>query len=84
MMVFTQPPYLAGCTVRHASTLITGQVEVGRTGTLVASSRSKETEVATASIVRLAWVVEHWQRDRQSGNIMSDCMDISQHKIAVL
>lgn len=31
--------YLAGRTVGHACTLITGQIEVGGTGALVASSR---------------------------------------------
>lgn len=39
MIMFAQPLYLAGCTVGHAGTLIIGQVEVGGTGTLVASSR---------------------------------------------
>lgn len=59
MMMFTQPPYLAGGAVGHASTLIIGQVEVGGTGTLVASSRREEAKVTAAAVVRLARVVEH-------------------------
>lgn len=51
--------YLAGCAVGHAGTLITGEVEVGRTGTLVASTGRQETEVAAATIVYLTWVVGH-------------------------
>ncbi len=57
--MFAQPLYLAGCAVGHAGALITGQVEVGGTGTLVASSRREEAEVAAAAVVRLARVVEH-------------------------
>ena len=57
MMMFTQLPHLAGGAVGHACTLITGQVEVGGTGTLVPSSRREEAEVTAAAIVRLARVV---------------------------
>lgn len=74
--MFTQPPYLAGCAVGHASALIIGQVEVGGTGTLVASSRREEAKVAAAAIVRLAWVVEHWERDGGRRNVLtSDCTE---------
>lgn len=58
-MMFKQPPYLAGCAVGHAGTLITGKVEVSGTGTLVASTRRQETEVTAATIVCLTWMVEH-------------------------
>lgn len=51
--------YLAGRAVRHARPLITGQVEVGGAGALVASSRREQTEVTAATVVRLARVVEH-------------------------
>lgn len=63
-MMFT---HLAGCTIGHASTLVTGQVEVGGTGTLVASSRREEAEVTAAAVVRLARVVEHWERHGKTG-----------------
>ena len=59
MMVFAQPLYLAGCAVGHAGALIIGQVEVGGTGALVASSRREQAEVTAATVVRLARVVEH-------------------------
>lgn len=74
MIVFAQPLYLAGCTVGHAGTLIIGQVEVGGTGTLVASSRREEAEVAAAAVVRLARVVEHWQRDGKRGHVLITCL----------
>lgn len=51
--------YLAGCAVGHAGTLIIGKVEVGGTGTLVASARRQEAEVAATTIVRLTRVVGH-------------------------
>lgn len=57
--MFAQSPYLTGCAVGHAGTLIIGQVEVGWTGALVASSRREETEVTAATVVRLARVVEY-------------------------
>lgn len=57
--MFARPLYLAGCTVGHAGTLIVGQVEVGGTGTLVASSRGEKAEVTAAAIVRLTRVVKH-------------------------
>jgi len=53
------PPYLAGCTVGHASAVIICQEEVGGTGTLVAPSRREEAEVTAAAVVCLARVVEH-------------------------
>lgn len=59
MRMFAQLLYLAGCTVGHAGALVTGQVEVGGTGTLVTSSRREEAQVAAAAIVRLARMVEH-------------------------
>lgn len=58
-----QSLYLAGGTVGHAGTLITGQVEVGGTGTLVASSGGEKAEVTAAAVVGLTRVVEHWKRD---------------------
>lgn len=74
MMMFTQPPYLAGCAVGHAGALVAGQVEVGGTGTLVASSRREEAEVTAAAVVRLARVVEHWGGDRNV--LTSGCTDV--------
>lgn len=59
MRMCAQLLYLAGCAVGHAGALVTGQVEVGGTGTLVTSSGREEAQVAAAAIVRLARVVEH-------------------------
>lgn len=73
--MFAQPSYLAGCAVGHASTLIVGQVEVGRAGALVTSSRREKAEVTAAAVVRLARVVEHWGRDGKT---------TCQHRIKVL
>lgn len=53
--------YLAGCAVGHAGALIVGQVEVGGTGTFVASSRRQQTQVTAASVVGLTWMVQHWR-----------------------
>lgn len=69
--MFTQPPYLAGCTVGHAGALIIGQVEVGGTGAFVASSRREETEVTAAAVVCLARVIEHCERDRKIRNVLT-------------
>lgn len=64
------PLYLAGRAVGHAGALVAGQVEVGWTGALVAAAGGEQTEVAAAAVVGLAWVVEHWEgekdRDRES------------------
>lgn len=67
--MFAQPLYLAGCTVGHAGALIIGQVEVGGTGTLVASTRGEKAEVTAAAVVRLTRVVEHWERDGKCFNL---------------
>ena len=68
--MFAQPLYLAGRAVGHAGALIIGQVEVGGTGTLVASSRGEKAEVTAATIVCLARVVGHWERGRKRGNVL--------------
>lgn len=51
--------HLAGGAVRQTLASVRCQVEVGWTGTLVASARRQQTQVATAAIVHLAWVVLH-------------------------
>lgn len=56
--------YLAGRAVGHAGALVVGQVEVGGTGTLVASAGREQAQVAAAAIVGLTGVVEHWEERR--------------------
>lgn len=57
---FAVPLYLAGRAVGHAGALVTGKVEVGWTGALVAAAGGEQAEVAAAAVVGLARVVEHW------------------------
>lgn len=58
------PLYLAGRAVGHAGALVTGKIEVGWTGTLVAAARGEQAEVAAASVIGLARVVLHWEGGR--------------------
>lgn len=57
--MFPQPPYLAGGAVGHARAPIVGQVEVGGTGALVASSGGEQAQVTAAPVVCLAGMVQH-------------------------
>ena len=51
--------HLAGSAAGHALLVVSWQVEVGGTGTLVASSRWEQTQVTAASIVDLTWMIRH-------------------------
>ena len=57
-------PHLAGRAVGHTVAPIAAQVEVGRTGTLVPTSRGQQVEVAAAAVVDLARVVGHCRGKR--------------------
>lgn len=56
MEITSKVKHLAGSTVGQALFSISSQIEVGGTGTLVASSRREQTQVTAATIILLTRV----------------------------
>lgn len=58
-----EEPHLACRAVGHTGAPITAQVEVGGTGTFVASPGGQEAQVAAATVVDLAGVIGNCRRE---------------------